>query len=156
MNTETIKVRFVRKPCSIEEVLHNADPDQTASQVVIEKHVVLSSAEYDEFGKNLLADRTWLQGLGGWINREVRNAVLVTAPERMRLFVDPSGSAYGRYVGVDTEVLKPIEDQASAIRWLLNNRRPEISIDQALHTLRVALCGDRNAMKLLDQLATEN
>ena len=50
----------------------------------------------------------------------------------------------------------PSNDQASAIRWLLDNRRPEIRIDQALRTLRIALSGDREAMTLLDQIAAEN
>jgi hypothetical protein len=48
----------------------------------------------------------------------------------------------------------PSNDQASAIRWLLDNRRPEVSIDQALRTLRIALWrppGD----ELLDQIASE-
>jgi hypothetical protein len=40
-------------------------------------------------------------------------------------------------------------------RWLLDNRRPEVSIDQALRTLRIALSGDRKAMALLDQIAAE-
>lgn len=95
-----LRVRFTRKPCSLSEVLHNGDPDPTASQVVVEKHVELSSPEYDEFAENLLVDRPWLKGLGGWLNKDVRNAVMVTAPERTTLYVDPSGSAYGRYVGV--------------------------------------------------------
>ncbi len=100
MQTQALRVRFTRKPCSLDEVLHNADPDETSSSVMVEKHVELSGAEYDEFAKNLLADRPWLKGLGGWSNKDVRNAVMVTAPERTTLYVDPSGSAYGRYVGV--------------------------------------------------------
>jgi hypothetical protein len=44
------------------EVLHNSDPDPTASQVVVEKYVELSSPEYDEFAKNLLVDRPLAQG----------------------------------------------------------------------------------------------
>jgi hypothetical protein len=100
MQTQALRVRFTRKPYSLDEVLHNADPDPTANQVVVEKHVALSTAEYDEFAENLLVDRPWLKGLGGWQGRELRNAVMVTAPERTTLYVDPSGSAYGRYVGV--------------------------------------------------------
>ncbi len=95
-----LRVRFTRKPCDLNEVLRNTDPDPTASKVVIEKHVELSSPDYDEFAENLLVDRPWLKGLGGWLNKDVRNAVMVTAPERTTLYVDPSGSAYGRYVGV--------------------------------------------------------
>ncbi len=100
MQTETLRVRFTRKPCDLNEVLHNADPDKTANTVVVEKHIELNDAEYDEFAENLLADRAWLKRLGGWLNRDVRSAVMVTAPERTTLYVDPSGSAYGRYVGV--------------------------------------------------------
>ena len=47
-------------------------------------------------------------------------------------------------------------DQESSIRWLLENRRPEVSRDEALRTLRIALAGDRQAVRLLDQIATEN
>lgn len=100
MQTQPIRVRFARKPCSLDDVLHNGDPDPTASLVVVEKLVALTTAEYDEFADNLLIDRPWLKGLGGWQGRELRNAVMVTAPERTTLYVDPSGSAYGRYVGI--------------------------------------------------------
>jgi len=95
-----LRVRFTRKPCGLSEVLHNADPDPIANKVMVEKHVELSSPEYDEFAENLLVDRPWLKGLGGWLNKDVRNAVMVSAHERITLYVDPSGSAYGRYVGV--------------------------------------------------------
>ena len=81
--------------------------------------------------------------------------VEVSASGRTTLYVDPSGSSYGRYVGVAIESPTPSNDQASAIRWLLDNRRPEVSIEQALRTLRIALSGDQAAMKLLDELATE-
>lgn len=97
---KTLRVRFTRKPCGLSEVLHNGDPDPSASQVVVEKLVELSSPEYDEFAENLLVDRPWLKGLGGWLNKDARHAVMVTAPERTTLYVDPSGSAYGRYVGI--------------------------------------------------------
>ncbi len=100
MQPETIRVRFTRKPYSLSEVLHNTDPDPTTSKVQVEKHVELSIPEYDEFAENLLADRPWLKGLGGWLNKDVRSAVMVTAPDRRTLYVDPSGSAYGRYVGI--------------------------------------------------------
>ena len=49
-----------------------------------------------------------------------------------------------------------INDRESSLRWLLQNRRPEVSRDQALRTLRIALAGDRMALRLLDQMATEN
>ena len=81
--------------------------------------------------------------------------VEVSAPGRTTLYVDPSGSSYGRYVGVAIESPTPNDDQASAIRWLLDNRRPEVSIDQALRTLRIALSSDPGAMELLGRIAPE-
>lgn len=47
-------------------------------------------------------------------------------------------------------------DQESSIRWLLENRRPEVSRDEAFRTLRIALAGDRQAVRLLDQMDGEN
>lgn len=47
-------------------------------------------------------------------------------------------------------------DQESSIRWLLENRRPEVSRDEALRTLRIALAGDCQAVRLLDQMDGEN
>ena len=49
----------------------------------------------------------------------------------------------------------PINDQADAIRWLLENRRPEVTLENALHLLRLALHGDRAALHTLDTLAQE-
>jgi len=45
-----------------------------------------------------LARREWLAGKGGW-RGEIRLAIAVVAPDRETLYVDPSGSDYGRYVG---------------------------------------------------------
>jgi hypothetical protein len=45
------------------------------------------------------------------------------------------------------------DDQASAIAWLLENRRPEVSRDQAIRTLRSALAGDAQALRILAGLA---
>lgn len=153
--TIAIRVRFTRKPCSLDEVLHNTDPSAPPESITIEFRKELTIGEYDAFASTLLEDRDWLAGRGGHTNGQ-RQVVEVSAPGRTTLYVDPSGSSYGRYVGVAIESPTPSNDQASAIRWLLDNRRPEISIDQALRTLRIALSGDREAMTLLDQIAAEN
>jgi hypothetical protein len=47
-------------------------------------------------------------------------------------------------------------DQESSIRWLLENRRPEVSRAQALRILRIAIAGDCQAVRLLDQMDGEN
>ena len=152
--TTTIRARFTRKPCSIDEVHHNSDPSAPPEVITIEFRKELTATEYDAFANTLLEDRDWLTGRGGHADGH-RRVVEVSAPGRTTLYVDPSGSSYGRYVGVAVEVPARNNDQASAIRWLLDNRRPEISIDQALRTLRIALSGDREAMTLLDQIASE-
>ena len=151
--TIATRARFTRKPCSLDEVLHNTDPSAPPESITIEFRKQLTTAEYDAFANTLLEDRDWLTGRGGHANGH-RQVVEVSAPGRTTLYVDPSGGSYGRYVGVAIESPTPSNDQASAIRWLLDNRRPEVSIEQALRTLRIALSGDQAAMKLLDELAT--
>ncbi len=151
----TIRARFTRKPCSLDEVLHNTDPSAPPEPIAIEFRKELTAAEYDAFASTLLEDREWLTGRGGHANGQ-RQVVEVSAPGRTTLYVDPSGGSYGRYVGVAIDSPTSGNDQANAIRWLLDNRRPEVSIDQALRSLRIALSGDRQAMTLLDQIASEN
>ena len=150
----SIRARFTRKPCSIDEVHHNSDPSAPPEVITIEFRKELTATEYDAFANTLLEDRDWLAGRGGQSNGH-RRVVEVSAPGRTTLYVDPSGSSYGRYVGVAIESPTPSNDQASAIRWLLDNRRPEVSIEPALRTLRIALSSDAGAMELLDQIATE-
>ena len=153
--TIATRARFTRKPCSIDEVLHNSDPSAPPESITIELRKELTAIEYDVFANTLLDDRDWLAGRGGHRNGK-RSVVEVSAPGRTTLYVDPSGGSYGRYVGVAIDSPTPSNDQANAIRWLLDNRRPEVSIDQALRTLRIALSGDRQAMTLLDKIASEN
>lgn len=99
MSTD-IRARFVRKPCDLDYVLHNGDPSATPERVVIEFRKELTDAEYDAFAASPLADRDWLAGRGGYLEGGGRSVVEVTAPNRTTLFVDPSGSSYGRYVGI--------------------------------------------------------
>lgn len=150
----SIRARFTRKPCSIDEVHHNSDPSAPPEVITIEFRKELTATEYDAFANTLLEDHDWLTGRGGHANGH-RQVVEVRAPGRTTLYVDPSGGSYGRYVGVAVDSPTPSNDQFDAIRWLLDNRRPEISIDQALQTLRIALSGDRKAMTLLNQIAAE-
>lgn len=150
--TATIHARFTRKPCSIDEVLHNSDPGAPPEPVEIELRKDLTEAEYDAFAQTLLEDRDWLAGHGGHRNGH-RCVVAVSAPGRRTLFVDPSGGSYGRYVGIAEEAPAQSDEQASAIAWLLENRRPEVARDQAIRTLRIALAGDAKALRILDSLA---
>lgn len=146
------RARFTRKPCSIDEVLHNSNPSAPPEPVEIELRKDLTEAEYDAFANTLLEDRDWLAGHGGHRNGH-RCAVAVGAPNRRTLLVDPSGSSYGRYVGIAEETPAADDEQAAAIAWLIDNRRPEVSREQAIHTLRRALAGDAKALRILDGLA---
>ena len=147
------RARFTRKPASIEELNAVLDASTPAEAIHIEKTVTLTAAEYDEFATHLLVSRDWLAGLGGHLMPTVRKVVAVSAPERQTLLVDPSGSDYGRYVGIAVPTAPQIDDQASAIAWLINNRRPEVSREQAIRTLRMALAGDTKALRIIDGLA---
>lgn len=93
------RARFARKPWSLDDVLHNSDPSAPFEPIEIELHKELTAAEYDAFANELLENRDWLAGHGGHAGGR-RYVVEVSAPGRRTLFVDPSGSAYGRYVGI--------------------------------------------------------
>ena len=152
--TATIRARFARKPCTIDEVLRNRDVAVPPESITIEFRKELTAAEYDVFADTLLEDRDWLAGRGGHVDGQ-RRVVEVCAPGRTTLYVDPSGSSYGRYVGVAIGSQVQNNDQANAIRCLIDNRRPEVGIDLVLRTLRIALRSDCEALKLLDKIAAE-
>ena len=148
------RARFARKPCDLDEVLHNTDPSAPFEPIEIAWRKDLTEAEYDAFATTLLQDRDWLAGLGGH-GDGCRRVVAVSAPRRTTVFVDPSGSAYGRYVGIGEETPELASNQAEAIGWLIDNRRPEVSRKLAIHTLRRALSGDPAALRILDRLADQ-
>ena len=107
--TIATRARFTRKPCSLDEVLHNTDPSAPPESITIELRKELTVGEYDAFASTLLEDRDWLAGRGGHTNGQ-RQVVEVSAPGRTTLYVDPSGSSYGRYVGVAIELPMPSND----------------------------------------------
>ena len=96
-----ILVRFARKPVSLEEVKAvSEDRSITSYRVNVNDIKQLTADEYDRFTDRFLRDHDWLYGKGGFKD-EICQAVEVTAPERETLYVDPSGYAYARYVGVN-------------------------------------------------------
>ena len=101
--TIATRARFTRKPCSIDEVLHNSDPSAPPESITIELRKELTAIEYDVFAGTLLQDRDWLAGKGGFPDHTTRHVVEVKAENCKTLYVDPSGSAYGRYVGIAEE-----------------------------------------------------
>lgn len=95
-----LKAVFVRKPMDLCEVLNTPASHREAARIDIERQQALTQVEYDEFAGALLLDRDWLRGCGGEFAPNTRRVVEVSAPGRITLYVDPSGSAYGRYVGI--------------------------------------------------------
>ena len=152
--TIATRARFTRKPCSIDEVLHNSDPSAPPESITIELCKELTAIEYDVFANTLLDDRDWLAGHGGHRTGK-RSVVEVSAPGRTTLYVDPSGGSYGRYVGIAEAMPAADDEQAGAIAWQIDNRRPEVSREQAIRTLRRALAGDPAALRILDRLADQ-
>ena len=99
-NDAPVLVRFARKPTGIDDIKAAAgNPDYDPDDVAIIETRQLSPWEYDDFVTNFFADRDWLAGKGGFKDK-IRQAVEVTAPLRHTLYVDPSGHAYARYVGI--------------------------------------------------------
>ena len=75
------RARFARKPCDLDDVLHNTDPSAVLEPIDIAWRKALTEAEYDDFANTLLEDRDWLAGLGGHANG-CRRVVAGSAPRR--------------------------------------------------------------------------
>jgi hypothetical protein len=84
---------FTRKPRDLGE-LSGSDGTQV---VYVTETREMSPAEFDAFGRDLLRSRPWLAGKGGYYGKG-RLCIEVCAPDRPRLYVDPSGGDYARYV----------------------------------------------------------
>jgi hypothetical protein len=86
-----IRLPFGRKPATMSEIAGSDD-----CTVYITETREMEPAEFDSFAVNLLQSRDWLGGKGGYYG-DGRLCVEVHAPGRPYLFIDPSGSNYGRY-----------------------------------------------------------
>ncbi len=93
---------FTRKPRDLEEVAQNMQYVEEQEQVRITEEIELDPATYEYFWHNPCQNHDFLKGKGGYRERE-RTAVLLTCGNRKRIIVDPSGAAYGRYVGFEME-----------------------------------------------------
>lgn len=99
--SEQLYASFARKPRSLDEVkIIAALPTNLPCHIHIVETKALTADEYDEFTSDFFASRDWLAGKGGTYNHEGRKVVEVTAPDRISLYIDPSGYDYARYVGI--------------------------------------------------------
>lgn len=95
---------FTRKPSTLAEVEQNMQYLDRREYVFITEVIELISDVYDYFWHHPTSnDHAFLKGKGGYEYGQ-RTAVLLASEGRKNIIVDPSGTAYGRYVGF--EVLK--------------------------------------------------
>lgn len=94
---------LTRKPRDLEEVEQNMQYAYLKEWVDITEEIELTPGQYDYFWSNPVCENyEFLKGKGGYRNGQ-RTAVLLTSENRKPIIVDPSGYAYGRYVGFQLE-----------------------------------------------------
>jgi len=99
-----VNVRFIRKPCNIEEM--TADLEQYDIRPVLSEVIEIwdmSADEYDIFAADFFAHHQRLNGKGGRTGN-LHQVIEINAPERKTLYVNPEGFDYARYVGFETIV----------------------------------------------------
>jgi hypothetical protein len=88
----SIRLPFTRKPADLSELI-----DQDEHKVYITETKELTTAEFDAFARSLLVSRDWLRCKGGGTG-DGYLCIEVIAPDRPRIYVNPEGSDYARYV----------------------------------------------------------
>ncbi|MFZ2738076.1 MAG: hypothetical protein WBI20_02845 [Burkholderiaceae bacterium] len=89
----SVRLPFARKPIDITDMCASGD-----YVVYVTETRTMTPEEFDSFSHNFFTSRDWLQGKGGYAGQG-RLCVEIHAPGRPYLYVDPSGSDYGRFVG---------------------------------------------------------
>lgn len=94
-------IGFVRKPHN-KEYLHGYSRGAEKEKTSIAHKIKVSPHEYDEFVKAPLMSQPFLKGheTAAPKNGAERGAHEVSAKDRPKLYVDPQGYDYGRYVGM--------------------------------------------------------
>ena len=99
---KTVKIYMVRKPSDIDEVMELCRRyNNQAEEVTVAETVNLPPVWYDAVCQNPLDDYIFLSGKGGYDDENHRQVVALQCPGKPTLYVDPSGSSYCRYMGVE-------------------------------------------------------
>ena len=99
---ETVKVYMVRKPSDIDEAMELCRRyAEQAEEVVIAEAINLLPVWYDAVCQKPLDDYIFLSGKGGYDDENHRQVVALQCAGRSTLYVDPSGSSYCRYMGIE-------------------------------------------------------
>jgi len=148
--------------------LKEHDYDVVAARII--ETVALDCKRWNEFVTSLLTDRDWLAGKGGWTSWTMPDAdyfelseseraeykrgayslfIAVVAPTGTRIYVDPEGYNYARYVAFDLEGLRDPktreqlarerEQKAARERAEKRANMPNYSRDECISEIRTAL-----------------
>ena len=99
---KTVKIYMVRKPSDIDEVKELCQRyNNQAEEVMVAGMVNLPPVWYNTVSRNPLDDYIFLSGKGGYDDENHRQVVALQCPGKPTLYVDPSGSSYCRYMGVE-------------------------------------------------------
>ena len=103
---ETVKVYMVRKPSDFEEVKGLCKKyAHEVEEVLIEETINLPLVWYEALCQHPLDNYIFLSGKGGYDDLGHRKVVAIKCLGKPTLYVDPSGSSYCRYMGVENEKL---------------------------------------------------
>ena len=101
---ETVKVYMVRKPSDFEEVKTLCKKyAHEAEEVLIEETINLPLVWYEALYQCPLDNYIFLSGKGGYDGFGHRKVVAIKCLGKPTLYVDPSGSSYCRYMGVEND-----------------------------------------------------
>lgn len=97
-----VKIYMVRKPSDINEVKELCRRyNMQAEEVTVAGTINLPPVWYNAVCRNPLDDYIFLSGKGGYDNENHRQVVALQCSGKPTLYVDPSGSSYCRYMGVE-------------------------------------------------------
>ena len=101
---ETVKVYMVRKPSDFEEVKTLCKKyAHEAEEVLIEETVNLPQVWYEALCHRPLDNYIFFSSKGGYDDLSHRKVVAIKCSGKPTLYVDPSGSSYCRYIGVEND-----------------------------------------------------
>ena len=101
---KTVKVYMVRKPSDLDEVKTLCKKyEHEAEDILIEETVYLPLVWYEALCQRPLDNYIFLSGKGGYDDAGHRKVVAIKCDGKPTLYVDPSGSSYCRYMGVEND-----------------------------------------------------
>jgi len=99
---KTVKIYMVRKPSDIDEVIELCRRYALqAEEAVVAETIELPEVWYNAVCQNPLDNYIFLSGKGGYDDENHRQVVELKCAGKPTLYVDPSGSSYCRYMGIE-------------------------------------------------------